>query len=158
MTNIKINFSERAIEMTKKFERKAQRYGSDAYKELQEARRDYPSFRVVVKSSSRKNKDSFKGLTYEYMEKYIGNVFTGMVSSVVNWGLYVTLDNTVEGLVRFDDLPHDYYEIDETAGIIYGSNKSHIFKLGDIVRVKLIDVNQSKKQITFRMMRKLENE
>ena len=71
MTNIKINFSERAIEMTKKFERKAQRYVSDAYKELQEARRDYPSFRVVVKSSSRKNKDSFKGLTYEYMEKYI---------------------------------------------------------------------------------------
>ena len=57
--------------MTKKFEREAQRYGSDAYKELQEARRDYPSFRVVVKSSSRKNKDSFKGLTYEYMEKYI---------------------------------------------------------------------------------------
>lgn len=94
----------------------------------------------------------------EYMEKYIGNVFTGMISSVVNWGLYVTLDNTVEGLVRFDDLPHDYYEVDETAGIIYGSNKSHIFKLGDIVRVKLVDVNQSKKQITFRMMRKLENE
>ena len=94
----------------------------------------------------------------EYMEKYIGNVFTGMISSVVNWGLYVTLDNTVEGLVRFDDLPHDYYEVDETAGIIYGSNKSHVFKLGDIVRVKLIDVNPSKKQITFRMMRKLENE
>ena len=71
MTNVRINFSARTIEMTKKFEREAQKYGSDAYKELQSARQDYPSFRVVVKSSSRKNKDSFKGLTYEYMEKYI---------------------------------------------------------------------------------------
>lgn len=94
----------------------------------------------------------------EYMEQYIGTTLTGMISSVVSWGLYVTLDNTVEGLVRFDDLPHDYYEVDETAGIIYGRSKSHVFRLGDIVRVKLIDVNPNKKQITFRMMRKLENE
>lgn len=92
----------------------------------------------------------------QYMESFIGSTFTGMISSVVNWGLYVTLDNTVEGLVRFENLPHDYYEVDEVKGIVEGSFYS--YKLGDIVRVKLIDVESDKRQITFRMMRKLENE
>ncbi len=92
----------------------------------------------------------------QYMESFIGNTFTGMISSVVNWGVYVTLDNTVEGLARFENLPRDYYEVDEVKGVIEGNY--HKFKLGDIVRVRLIDVDSEKKQITFRLMRKLENE
>lgn len=88
----------------------------------------------------------------EYMEQYIGKTFTGMISSVVNWGIYVTLDNTVEGLVRFEMLPRDYYEVDETAGKIIG--KHHVYSMGDIVRVKVVDVNTVKNQIAFRLMEK----
>ena len=88
----------------------------------------------------------------EYMEQFIGKTFTGMISSVVNWGLYVTLDNTVEGLVRFEHLPRDYYDVDEVAGAIYGKN--HTYRMGDIVKVKVIDVSIIKHQIAFRLMEK----
>lgn len=71
MTNLTINNKARTIEMTKKFEKAASRFGSDEYKTLQEARKDYPTYKVVVKTSTAKGKESFKGLTYEYMEKYI---------------------------------------------------------------------------------------
>ena len=71
MTNLTINNKARTIEMTKKFEKAASRFGSDEYKMLQEARKDYPAYKVVVKASTAKGKESFKGLTYEYMEKYI---------------------------------------------------------------------------------------
>lgn len=71
MTNLTINNKARTIEMTKKFEKAASRFGSDEYNMLQQARKDYPAYKVVVKASTAKGKESFKGLTYEYMEKYI---------------------------------------------------------------------------------------
>lgn len=71
MTNLTINNKAHTIEMTKKFEKAASRFGSDEYKALQEARKDYPTYKVVVKTSTTKSKESFKGLTYDYMEKYI---------------------------------------------------------------------------------------
>ena len=71
MTNLTINNKARTIEMTKKFEKAASRFGSDEYNMLQQARKDYPTYKVVVKASTAKGKESFKGLTYEYMEKYI---------------------------------------------------------------------------------------
>ena len=72
MTNIKINGKNRTIELTnKKFADAASCFGSDEYKELQEARRDYPTFRVVTKFARAKASDHNKGLTYAYMERYI---------------------------------------------------------------------------------------
>lgn len=69
---MKINQKNHAIEMTKKFAKAATKFGSDEYKQLQEARRDYPNFRVVTVSRKPDNKkDQYKGLTYEYMERYI---------------------------------------------------------------------------------------
>lgn len=73
MTNaIVINDKNRTIVITKKFAATAKRYGTDEYKSLQEVRRDYPNYRVEVKTVSKKS-DSFKGLTYAYMENYIRN-------------------------------------------------------------------------------------
>lgn len=94
----------------------------------------------------------------EYMESYIGEIFTGMVFSVVNWGLYVTLENTVEGLVRFENMPRDYYEVDEKKGIIYGNTKDHTFRLGDIVKVKIINIDVEKHQIAFKLIGKIKDE
>ena len=68
---ITINEKNRTIELeSKKFATAASRYGTTEYSELQAARRDYPNFKVVVKSTSKSN-SSFKGLTYEFMERYI---------------------------------------------------------------------------------------
>lgn len=67
-----INTKKMAIEVSKKFATAAYKYGTQEYKELQEVRRDYPNFTVVVvtrKTSTKK--ESYKGLTYSYMETYI---------------------------------------------------------------------------------------
>lgn len=71
-TEIKINDNNRTIEVTKKFSTAASRYGTREYEELQDARRAYPKYKVVVKKVSKK-KDTFKGLTYDYMRDYIKN-------------------------------------------------------------------------------------
>ena len=70
MKNITINNRNHTIEVTKKFATAAARFGSDEYKALQEVRRDYPSYKVVT-VAHKAAKPAFKGLTYEYMEKYI---------------------------------------------------------------------------------------
>lgn len=71
-TNIRINTAARTITLTsKKFADAASRYGTKAYKELQDVRNDYPDYRVVTKSTRAKKVDNFKGLTYDYMERYI---------------------------------------------------------------------------------------
>lgn len=67
-----INYSASAIELTKKEMSAASKYGSDAYRNLQAARRENPGFRITVMSRKVKSKrESYKGLTYEYMETYI---------------------------------------------------------------------------------------
>ena len=73
MKNLTINRNARTIEVSKKFDILSSRFGSEEYKMLQEARRDYPGYKVVVATpkTSKSSKPSFKGLTYEYMEKYI---------------------------------------------------------------------------------------
>ena len=64
-----INTNKGTIEMTKKFEKAASRFDSDEYNDLQQARRDYPDFKVIVKKV--KSGDRMKGLNYDYMETYI---------------------------------------------------------------------------------------
>ena len=67
-----IRHNTHTIEMTKKFAKAAEKFGSEEYKSLQEARRDNPTFKVVIVSrKATEKKDTYKGLTYEYMEKYI---------------------------------------------------------------------------------------
>lgn len=74
MTTIQINHKNNTIEMTKKFYTESCKFGSDEYKMLQEARRDYPSYTPVVAKSKKGDAgslDVFKGLTFEHMELYI---------------------------------------------------------------------------------------
>lgn len=69
---MKINQKNQTIEMSKKFAKAAEKFGSDEYKQLQEARRDYPNFKVVtVSRKASGQKEIYKGLTYSYMENYI---------------------------------------------------------------------------------------
>ena len=65
-----INSKKMTIEVTKAFAKKASKFNTKEYKELQSVRRDYPDFEVVVRTS-KTNKNSYKGLTFEYMETYI---------------------------------------------------------------------------------------
>ena len=73
MNNLNVNMKNRTIEMTKKFAAASSKFGTEVYKTLQEVRRDYPSYKVVTitRKASKSDSSAFKGLTYEYMEKYI---------------------------------------------------------------------------------------
>lgn len=70
MTNITINAKNATIELTKVFAKNASRFGSEEYKQLQQARADYPNYRVVVRKAA-KSADCMKGLTIDYMLEYI---------------------------------------------------------------------------------------
>ena len=72
MTNITINTAARSIVLSKKFAAAAAKYGSDEYKMLQEARRDYPGYEVIEATKKAKAaKDPYKKLDFDFMEKYI---------------------------------------------------------------------------------------
>ena len=71
MTNITINERRRELVITKKFEKAASRFGSPEYLELREAKNDNIGFKVVVRTNGKNKKETFKGLDYAYMEKYI---------------------------------------------------------------------------------------
>lgn len=70
--SVRINRTNRTVEVTKSFDKAARRFGSEAYNALQQVRKDYPDFAVVVKAARTKT-DHMKGLTYEFMAKYIAS-------------------------------------------------------------------------------------
>lgn len=73
MNNITVNAATRSIVLSKKFAVAAAKYGTEEYRMLQEVRRDYPGFKVVevARKASKNARNTYKGLTYEYMEAYI---------------------------------------------------------------------------------------
>ncbi|MDP3387299.1 MAG: ribonuclease R [Eubacteriales bacterium] len=92
----------------------------------------------------------------EYMSDHIGEEFEGVISSVTSFGVFVELDNTVEGLVHISNMDDDYYIFDEKNYCLIGERTKKTFKIGDIVQVKLISVNIQKAEIDFLLIEKKE--
>ncbi len=88
----------------------------------------------------------------EYISKFINKVFDGIISSVTGFGLYVTLPNTVEGLVHISELRDDYYIYDENLMILIGERKRRIFRIGDKVKVKVMKTHISDGDIDFKII------
>ncbi|MCQ2911434.1 MAG: ribonuclease R [Clostridia bacterium] len=88
----------------------------------------------------------------EYMQNYLEEEFDGVVSGVTGFGIFVELDNTVEGLVRLADLG-DNYEYDEKRYCLIGQNTGRIFTLGDKVRIKVAKVNLEAREIDFEFIK-----
>jgi ribonuclease R len=88
----------------------------------------------------------------EYMSRRIGNVYNGIVSSVTPFGMFVELENTVEGLVHVSNLEDDYYHFDEKSITLRGERTGKVFRIGDTVKVKVIRVNVPERQIDFALV------
>ena len=85
-----------------------------------------------------------------YMSNFLGSKFDAVVSSVTSFGMFVKLENTVEGLVSFNDIyDGEYYIYDEQRHILVGEHTGKIYKVGDKVKVTLSDVKIRLKQIDF---------
>ena len=85
----------------------------------------------------------------EYMKEFIGETFTGVISSVTSFGFFVELDNTIEGLVRVENIEDDYYVYNEKQYSLVGDRKHKVYKLGDTVEVTLTGVNLETRKIDF---------
>ena len=85
----------------------------------------------------------------EYMRMHIGEEYEGVISGITNYGLYVELPNTVEGLVHISTLMDDYYQFDEEAYCLVGEKTGHTYRLGQKVTVKVSQVDLSTKSIDF---------
>ncbi|HAE43576.1 MAG TPA: ribonuclease R [Clostridiales bacterium] len=92
----------------------------------------------------------------EYMSDHIGEEYEGVISSVTSFGVFVELDNTVEGLVHISNMDDDYYFYDERNYCLMGERTKKTFKIGDIVQVKLTSVNIQKAEIDFLFIGKKE--
>ena len=104
-----INEKKMAIEMTKKFAAAARKFGTKQYRDLQEARRDYPNFKVVtVTRKATSNQDTYKGLTYKFMEDYIQK-HDDAEHSIMDE--YLTLRGLTEAAKENLLEPYSYYEM-----------------------------------------------
>ena len=124
---------------------------SDDYKEKHE------EFAVnyAEKSSEREKiaqkaeRDSVDLKKAEYMENKIGEVYNGIVSGVTNFGLFVELENTVEGLIRFENLGNEYFNYDDMHKQLIGENTGIVYKIGDKVKIQVIEANKNLRKVAF---------
>jgi len=85
----------------------------------------------------------------EYMQDKIGNVYEGIISGVTAFGLFVELENTVEGLIRFDNLGDEFYIYDDEHKQLIGEHTRKTFKIGDKMTVRVIEANKVLRKIAF---------
>ena len=85
----------------------------------------------------------------EFMESKIGEEYEGIVSSVTNFGIFVELDNTVEGLIRYEKLGDEYFIYNEETRQAIGENSGKVYKIGDKVKIRVANANKLMRQIDF---------
>ncbi len=90
----------------------------------------------------------------EYMENHIGETFKGMISTVTSFGMFVQLDNLIEGLVKITDLD-GYYSYQEDSQMLINEDTHKMYRLGDMVVVKVIKASKEEKTIDFQIVKKL---
>lgn len=88
----------------------------------------------------------------EYMQNFVGQYFDGIISSVTNFGFFVKLDNTVEGLVHVTSLSDDHYTYVPMMMCLQGREKQKRYTLGDKVRVKVIGANKEEGTVDFKVV------
>lgn len=85
----------------------------------------------------------------EYMENHIGEEYDGYISSIMSFGVFVELENTVEGMIRFDKLGDEYFVYDEERKTLLGEKTKTIYHIGDKIRIRVINSNKQTRQIDF---------
>ncbi|WP_462265223.1 ribonuclease R [Mucilaginibacter sp.] len=117
-------------------------------------------YEVLSKHCSEKEKKaadaeraSVKYKQAEYLKDHVGTVYTGVISGVTEWGMYVQIiENNCEGMIRLRDIADDFYTLDEKNYAIIGQRKKKVYQLGDEVQIKVKSVDLTKKQIDFSLI------
>lgn len=85
----------------------------------------------------------------EYMSTKIGEEYEGIISGVTQFGIFVQLENTVEGLVRFENLGNEYFLYDDERKQLIGERSNKIYKMGDKMKIKVISADKETRRIDF---------
>ena len=102
--------------------------------------------------ATKAERESEKVKMCEYMEKHIGEEYDGIVSSITNFGMFIELPSTIEGLVHFADMGNEYFIYNESNRTLVGEKTGRVFKMGDKVRVKAIYASKMEKVIDFKLI------
>ena len=113
----------------------------------------------ICEHSSKKERDSIECerdvesmKMAEYMEGHIGEEYDGIISSIMNFGMFVQLDNMIEGLVHISELKGDYYNYDDATKTLRGQRRGKIYTLGQKVRVVVTNASKEKSIIDFNIV------
>ena len=85
----------------------------------------------------------------EYMESHIGEEYPGIISSITSFGVFVELENTVEGMIRFDKLGDEYFIYDEDRKTLLGEKTKTMYHIGDKINIRVIRADKLSRQIDF---------
>ena len=88
----------------------------------------------------------------EYMEGKIGEEYDGIISSITNFGIFIELENTIEGLVRYENLGDEYFIYNEDLKQAIGERTNKTYKIGDKVRIRVADANKELRRIDFEII------
>ena len=88
----------------------------------------------------------------EYMQDKIGNEYKGKVSSLTNFGVFIELDNGIEGMAAFKDMFDDHYVFDEEKMVVLGERNKKIINIGDELKIQVVRVNVDLRIIDFKIL------
>ena len=126
------NLPEKEIEMLKEQSEKYARSSSEREKIAQKVERDADDIKKA-----------------EFMQDKIGEEYEGIISNITSFGVFVELENTVEGLVRFENLGDEFFEYDEEHKRLVGEVTKTIFNIGEKMKIKVIEANKENRRISF---------
>ena len=102
-------------------------------------------------------RDSIDIKKAEYMSKKVGEEYEGIISNVTSFGIFVELENTVEGLIRFNDLGNEYFVFNENNKSLVGERTKKVYKIGDNVYIRVKAASKELRTIDFEIAEKPEN-
>lgn len=103
-------------------------------------------------NATKAERESEKIKKAEYMENKVGEEYEGIISSITSFGMYVELPNTIEGLIKFENMYEDYFIYNEINKNIVGKETNKVYKLGDKVKVKVIEASKITRKINFELL------
>ena len=104
------------------------------------------------KNATKAERDAEDIKKAEFMEDKIGEEYTGIVSSITAFGMFVELQSTVEGLIRFENMGNEYFIYDENRKTLTGEKTNRTFKIGDNVKVRVIEANKMLRKVAFELL------
>jgi ribonuclease R len=107
----------------------------------------------MEKKAADAERASVKYKQAEYLRDQVGQVYNGVISGVTEWGMYVEIiENKCEGMIRLREITDDFYTLDEKNYAIIGQRKKKVYQLGDEVKIRVKNVDLTKKQIDFSLV------